>query len=535
MKWYLAICLAAVALMTVGCNSGGGGFSSRSSGSDGGKIFRYPMVTNPTSLDPHMVEDGDTIDGIQQVFETLVKWDENSKVVPNLCESWSIGDDQVTYTFILKKGVKFHSGREMKAADVKWSFERAATPALASPTTTTYLSDILGVNDMYNGKATEISGIKVIDDYTLAITIDKPRAYFVSKLTYLTAAVVDKDKVPADKPISSPDQMVGTGPFTCSEFTPELKISFKAFKDYHGGAPKIDGIERPVIKDPVTRLNKYKSGEIDLVQLERQDVAALQKDEKFKDHLKLFPRPALWYLAMNPLVYKEFQDKRVRQAFAMAIDRQRIVDELLGGINEIGTGIMPPAVLGHRKDAKVLPYDVAKAKALLAEAGYGPGGKQLPTFQLTFREQRPDIQIVAEAIATMLRENLGVKVELRNMEWGAYLAKHNKKEHGFYHMRWAADYLDAENFLSTLLATYGQQNKVGYSNPEFDKLCAEADGILDEARRLELYAKAEDLVLSDAPFVPIYFQRDAELINPRVQGLRESVFGHLPHTTVEMK
>jgi ABC-type oligopeptide transport system substrate-binding subunit len=121
------------------------------------------------------------------------------------------------------------------------------------------------------------------------------------------------------------------------------------------------------------------------------------------------------------------------------------------------------------------------------------------------------------------------------MEWRAYLEKHNKKEMPFFHMRWGADYLDAENFLSTLLASYGPENKVNYVNPEYDALCAKADTTADPAERLKLYAQAQDIVLQDAPFIPIYFQRDAELISPRVKGLRESLFGHLPHTTVSME
>lgn len=529
-RLFLFSLLAAV--FVSGCSSGGG-FSKRESDTKT-NVFRYPIVTNPTSLDPAIVQDGDTIDALQQVYECLVQWDENSRPVPNLAERWDVSEDGTTYTFHLKKGVKFHSGREMKADDVKWSIERACAKDFNSATAGTYLSDIVGVREKLAGKADEISGLKVVDESTIEMKIDKPRAYFIAKLTYLVSAVVDKDKVPQSKEITTIAEMVGTGPFTCTNFVPEQIMVLEANASYHGGAVPLSKIERPVIKDALSRLNKYKGGEIDLVQLERQDVSALQADSNYKDQLKFYPRPAIWYVGLNPLVYKPFADKRVRQAFAMAIDRQKIVDQYLGGVNQIATGIVPPAVLGHRENGKVHEFNVEKAKALLAEAGY-PGGKGLPTFTITFREQRPDIQIVAEAVASMLKENLGVKAEPQTMEWRAYLEKHNAKQQGLYHMRWAADYLDPENFLSTLLATYGNENKVGYSNPEYDKLCSEADTSLDEGKRLELYAKAEDIVLQDAPFIPIYFQRDAELIRTKVKGLRESAFGHLPHTTVTIE
>jgi len=145
------------------------------------------------------------------------------------------------------------------------------------------------------------------------------------------------------------------------------------------------------------------------------------------------------------------------------------------------------------------------------------------------------VRMVAERVVTQLRQNLGVEATTTQLPWNSYLDAHNKKSLDFLHMRWAADYLDAQNFLSTLLASYGNENKLNYKNPEFDKLCAEADSTMDEAKRLELYGKAEDIVLQDAPFVPIYFERAAELISPRVKGLRESVFGHLPHTTTSLE
>jgi ABC-type transport system substrate-binding protein len=242
----------------------------------------------------------------------------------------------------------------------------------------------------------------------------------------------------------------------------------------------------------------------------------------------------MWYVGINLNVYPQFKDVRVRQAMAQAIDIDDIITNILRGINKKADGIVPPGVFGHQNGAQVWKYDVPAAKKLLAEAGY-PDAKGLPEFEMTFREARPDIQIVAEKVASDLKQNLGLRIKLKTMEWRAYLEKHNRKIMPFFHMRWGADYLDAENFLSTLLATYGAENKVNYSNEEFDALCREADTSLDEAKRLKLYAQAENIALREAPFIPIYFQRDAELISPRVKGIRDSLFGHLPHTTVSIQ
>ncbi|MCW5938000.1 MAG: peptide ABC transporter substrate-binding protein [Fimbriimonadaceae bacterium] len=525
--------ILAVSLLTllVGCQPGK--FSEGQASKGPSKAFRYPIVTNPTTMDPHLVQDGDTIDLLQQVYEGLVGWDEDSKPTGYLAEKWEVSPDGKTYTFTLRDA-KFHNGRAVTAADVKWSLERTANPKLASPVADAYLGDILGVKERIEGSANEISGVKVVDDKTVEITLVKPTPYFLGKLTFLTAAVLPKESVPAETAITQVSQMIGAGPFKVKTYLAQQSIILEANKDYHGGAPLLESIERPVIGDAVTRLNKYKNGELDLVMLERQDVAPLQKDEKFKNDLKLFQRPAIWYVGLNQNVIKEFKDKRVRQAVAKAIDKQRIVDELLGGINSVANGIVPPGVPGGgRPEAAAHKYDVASAKALLGDAGY-PGGIGFPALTLTFREDRPDIKLVAEAVASDLKKNLGIDVKLQTMEWGAYLEKYNAKKQGFFHMRWAADYLDPQNFLSHMLATWGPENKIGYSNAAFDELCRQADTLQDMDARLPLYAQAEDLVLDDAVWIPIYFQRDAELIRPQVAGLRESLFGHLPHTKVSI-
>lgn len=522
-------------LALAGCSKGG--FSSRVKNAQG-NVFRYPIPNNPTTLDPGVVQDGDTIDLLQNVYEGLVGWSSDNKVEPRIAEKWEISPDGKTYTFHIRKRVKFHSGREVTAEDFKWTFERNSLktdPAkFNNETAGVYLSDIVGMKDKCEGKAKEVTGIKVVDPNTLSITIDKPRPYFLGKLTFIVSAVLDKDIVPMGAEINKPELMVGTGPFRVTGYVQDQITTLEAFADYFGGKPSVEKIERPVIKDAATRLNKYKAGELDLVQLQRQDIEGVKKDSAIAGDLQYFERPSTWYIGLNGSVVKEFADIRVRQAVAMAIDKRHIVDDLMGAVNKMATGLVPPGVLGHREDAKGLPFDPAKAKQLLAEAGY-PGGKGFPELTIYYRESYPDIQLVAVAVSSMLQENLGISVKAQSMEWRAFLEKNNAKKQPFVHMRWAADYLDPENYLSFLLAGYGPENRFNHNNPEYDKLCAAADVELDEKKRLELYAQAEDMGLNDAVIIPIYYQRDAELINPRVQGIRSNLFGHLAHTTTSLK
>jgi len=525
------ILVLAVAIGLAGCS--GGKFSQNQESASKSNILRYP-IKELTKLDPAMVQDGDTIDIIQQVYEGLVGWSPDSKVEPRLASGWTISSDGKVYTFKLKPNITFSNGRKCTAEDFKYSIERAADPKLTSPTTATYLFAIVGVSDKLAGKAKDVSGVKVIDPLTLEITIDQPRPYFLGDLTYPASWVVCKEALNNGGEISTPEQMIGTGPFKTTVYVPNTKITLVANKTYWDGAPKLDGIERPIVKDQVTSLNLFKSGQVDLTRVERQDIAGIEGDPKLKDQLKYFDRPALYYVGLNCTTYAPFKDKRVRQAIAMAIDSDAIVKDTLRGVNQVAHSILPPSVAGYRPNAQFIPFNIAKAKQLLADAGF-PNAQNMPPLVITCRGDQGDVKDVAEKVITQLRQNLGIQATTQTLPWSTYLDVHTKNKLDFFHMRWSADYLDPQNFLSTLLSTKGAENHNNYSNPAFDALCDQGDTFVgDEAKRMELYAKAEDMVLQDAPFVPIYFEKDAELISPRVKDMRESVFGHLPHTKTHM-
>jgi oligopeptide transport system substrate-binding protein len=288
------------------------------------------------------------------------------------------------------------------------------------------------------------------------------------------------------------------------------------------------------MEDSEARYSAYKRGELDILALQRQNVADAKSDPKLGKELNFFPRPSIYYVGMNLGMVPQFKDKRVRQAFAMAIDRDQIVNEVLGGQNTRADSILPPGVLCHRDKAAIYPFDVQRAQQLLAEAGY-PGGKGFPALKINHRSGQTDVALVADNVAQQLHTNLGIAVSPSMIEWTAYLQIYNSKKNPFFHMRWAADYLDPQDFISLFFMSDGAENKIGYNNPQVDALCKQADADMNGDERKQLYAKAEDIVLQDAPWVPIYFQRDAELISPRVKGLRNSVFGHLPHTKVSLK
>ncbi|MDQ2986170.1 MAG: ABC transporter substrate-binding protein [Armatimonadota bacterium] len=526
---YLAAAAALAA--TLGCGSGkfSGGASNNPD-----HVLSYPIPNNPTKLDPAAVEDGDTIEVLHQMFEGLVMYDENNELVPNLAESWTVSNDGLTYVFKIKPGVKFHNGREMTAEDVKYSWDRAAHKTVQSPTVEGYMRDMVGFEEVWGGGAEGLSGVTVIDPNTLEVKIKSPKAYWPMYLQYACYFIVAKENAGLE-PITSVEDMVGTGPFKMTSYEQDQFVEMTRFDDYHGGKPKLEKIRRLIASDPQTRRQMYESGKVDWVALERQDKGIIDQHPEFKDELEIVDRAAMWYVGFGQNAEPAFANSKLRQAFALAIDKQRIIDEGFDGVNRRAEGILPPALPGFDENFKGYQLDPARAKQLLAEAGH-PEGKGLPAIKMYFRSDRQDAKILSTMVQQDLRENLGVKVDLAPTEWKALLEMRSRGELGFFHLRWGADYLDPQNFLSFMLHTNARENTLGYSNKEFDRLCDTADRLpmSKQDQRIQMYRQAERIAVDDAIWIPIYFQRDIELVRPSVSDLSRSAMGPLPHTKTDV-
>jgi oligopeptide transport system substrate-binding protein len=326
---------------------------------------------------------------------------------------------------------------------------------------------------------------------------------------------------------------VGCCPFKLTSYVPQDKLVLEANAAFVLGKPKLTRIERPIVLDAKTARTLYDTGQVDLINLEKGDYEKDRNDPALKDQIKIFNRAATYYVGMNQTHYAPFKDRRVREAFARAIDKDAIIKNVLLGINTKAEGIIPEGLPGYRADFKGYGYDPAKAKALLAAAGF-PEGKGLPVLTLTVRQQQPDLVKAAQMIKEQLAQ-VGVQINLKEMEWGAFLKATDSKEIDFFHMRWMADYPDPQNFLSLLLTTGSPENRTGYTNPAYDALCKRADGEQDPVKRAKLYQDAERLVVDDAPWVPVYYQRDLELIKPHVKNIADCLQGHLPHLTTSVE
>jgi ABC-type transport system substrate-binding protein len=375
------------------------------------------------------------------------------------------------------------------------------------------------------GRAAGISGIKVVDPMTIQFTLDKARPYFVMKLNCMTASILPKEICGLVR-IADINHAVGTGPFRIGRYLTDEEVDLEANAQYYLGPPKLKGIVRTIIKDASTRMNLYRHGDLDVLTVQRNDVKAAQDDPQLSSQMVFQARPQIFYIGLNETSFAPLKDRRVRQALAMAIDRERICKVLLGGV-PVAKAFVAPGVIGYKENFAGLPFDPAQARELLTEAGY-PGGKGLPALHLTFRSQTPDSQRVCEAVAANLRQNLGMDVQLSEMEWTAFLDARNKRKLEGYFLWWSADYLDPQNFLSILLRSDSPHNYDGYRNVTFDQDCNIGDSTLDETIRAKAYEAANAIAVEDAARIPLFFQREALLISPRVHNLRCNLFGMMP-------
>ncbi len=481
-------------------------------------VFRQAMSSDVTTLDPARIQDVDTMDLHTNIYEGLVAYDVQNVIVGRVADKWDSPDGGKTWIFHIRDGVRFHNGRVVTADDVVWSIQRALSDKVKSPTASSYLNDIKSVS--------------ATDAQHVTFSLDAPRAYFIGKLTYACAFVLAKEAV-GDKDITEVSQAVGTGPFKLKSIVPGQQVIVERWDDYYLTKANVSRVERVIILDASTRLNKYRAGELDSMNLDHSQLPGVETDPALAPQLSYRLRPAVNYIGLNQAAAPVLRDERVRKAIAMALDRTKLCRDLLHNVPPANT-LIGPGVPGYRKEYSGLPFDPAGAAKLLAEAGY-PGGRGFPELTITVREKTPDSLIVGESVQTQLRRNLRITVKPKVLQWGTLLNERNENRLQLYFLSWYADYLDAQNFLSLLLRSGAPNNHDGFSNATFDKMVDEADSITDEKRRVALYQKAEDLVVLSGARIPLFFQQDAVLVNPRVKGLDFNLMGNLPPTRVTLK
>ncbi|MCL4262654.1 MAG: peptide ABC transporter substrate-binding protein [Anaerolineae bacterium] len=473
----------------------------------------------PQTLDPAKTHGGP--DGeLGHIFSGLVTLDQTMQVQPELAAGWTVSDDGRTYTFYLRQNALFHDGRPLTAGDVIYSWERAANPDTGSDTAQTYLGDIVGVQEMLDGQADHIRGLRAIDDHTLEVQLREPVVYFLQKLAYPVAFVVDRNNVTAANWEHHPN---GTGPYKLQTWRDDELIVLERFDNYYLEPAATRHIV--INLGPGLSLGRYEQGQIDLVGIGGANLErARDPNNRFYDELATAVALCTATIGLNNRL-APFDDVRVRQAFNLALDRELLIETFSDGNAIPASGALPPGMPGYiYKPERGYPYDPTQARQLLAEAGYSDIS-QFPTLTYT-TSGYGDVSDYDAAIITMWQENLGVTIEPQIIDPFQYYDEiYNGNVGHFFGGGWCADYPDPQNFLDILYHSGSRQNIGGYQNTAVDALLETGRVARDVNQRMALYAEIEDEIVADAPVVFLNHGLSAVLVSPELQNYVLTPFG----------
>jgi len=415
---------------------------------------------------------------------------------------------------------KFHNDREVKAEDFKYSWEHACNPDTRSLTADTYLGDIVGVREVLAGKTKEISGVRVIDDYALEVTIDAPKSYFLSKLTYPTAFVVDRANVESGGEWWR--QPNGTGPFKLRQWDEESLLVLEKNDLYYGKLAKVNFVTFQLWGG--VPMNMYETGKIDVTSVYIDYIDKVtDKAGPFYKELQVVPELSFHYIGFN-FSKPPFDDVNIRHAFSLAIDKDKLASLVFKDMVQPADGILPPGMPGFNKDLSGLNYDVNKAKELIKASQYGDVS-ELPPIIITTMGWGGLISQGLEAIISEWRQNLGVEVKVRQLEPQRFLYHLRQEKDEMFYMGWIADYPHPQDFLDVLFHTDTDNNYGEYSNPEIDALLEMAGVEPDSNLSLALYQQAEQKLVEDAACLPLWFGKNHILVKSYVKGYNLSPQG----------
>ncbi|MCB0400640.1 MAG: ABC transporter substrate-binding protein [Flavobacteriales bacterium] len=511
------------------------------------------------SLDPIHVTDVASFHITSQIYEPLLRFDENDLTLePLVAESWEVSDDNLVHTFRLKKGVHFHDhacfeggkGREIKAGDVIYSFERMYAADDENYAYSLFKDKIAG-GEAFKSNGGTISGITAPDEYTVQFTLTKPSSNFMSLLATISTAIVAKEAI-------EKNAIVGSGPFVYSkDADTENKITLSRNTNYHQKdgkgetLPYLDCVSFNYIKDGQEQLDLFMKGELDVItglpsksikEIVETQIADFQEDP-VKYVLGRYPQNATTYITLNTAV-PPFDNQKVRQAVGMAIDKARIVDQILKGEAAApgDHGIVPSAFKGYDYTSVVgLGFDVEKAKKLLSEAGY-PNGNGLPILMLATGNGNTSVRVGLE-IQKQLRANLNINVELTSTSLAERKEANAQSKNNMSIDGWLAEFPDPVSFLSLF---YGANvpasaqemsfpNESRFKNDAFDKLYEKALVTLDDKQRFELCLEADQIVANQAPCIPLWYHEDYHLIQSAVQGYSPNAMNLLYLASVKIE
>lgn len=469
-------------------------------------------------LDAAAATDGESWRVAMEIVEPLVRLEGTStKAIAWLAESWE-STDGLTWILHLRKDVKFHDGTEFNADAVKWNFERWMDPNNEWRFGRTY-----EYWDTEFGENLKVSEVTVIDPNTISLTLAEPSAVVLAKLSLSSFGIASPKALQeqGDKYGTAAGTAVGTGPFVFKEWVPNDKITLVKNPDWWGDGPKLDALIFRSIPDNSARLAEFLAGTIHQADLAQTDIATALADPNIKDYT--LPSLGVGYIAFQ-MCTSPFENVKVRQAIGMAINREALIKNFYAEGDEVANCFQPPAIPGSKPDLKI-DYDPEAAKALLAEAGFPDGFSTEFWYVPVIRGYSPDGKAIAEAISVDLAK-IGVMVELKTEDWGAYLDHRNEGKFPMWMLGWGSDNGDPDNFIGYHFAHPIGEPKVEdcYGNDELSQLLIDGAKEPDMEKRIAIYQQAEQLIHDDWARIPVAWPASHVFFRTNVQGYEPVVF-----------
>lgn len=490
-KRLLAITIVMM-LLLAGCggnsapasNSGSSGSPASGSSASGSNDFVFAVGTEPTTFDVHFITDVNTARANVQIYETLVR-NVGTSIEPWLAESWSVSDDELTWTFKLREGVTFHDGTPFNAEAVKYNIERLQNPDVGAPRASTV--------DM-------ITRVEVVSEYEVALCTDEPYGPMLGQVSNYNMSMMSPTAL-EEYGTDIALHPCGTGALMIKEWVPGSSLVMTKYDGYWGEKSTIDTLTFKFVGEDSSRVMMLQSGDADVAPVAAAQIAQIENDPSVNVQVETGYRTI--YLGMN-CSRPPFDDVRVRQAVAYAIDKQTIIDHVLEGYAQYPSGIESTVIPYSAQDLDPYTYNVEKAKELLAEAGYADG---LSIVFHTPEGRYPMDRMVAEVCQSMLAE-VGITAELRVVEWGAYSAMTTEgKETQLFLLGKGSPSGDPDYTLDLCFGTGKGMNNTKYSDPQIDQWILEQRQTTDQAVREEILYKIQEKVNDDCPQAVLYYEK----------------------------
>ena len=499
----------------------------------GPQILRVNISGEPAQIDPNRASWSTERTVIMQVFEGLLGFNQDLTLrpigateIPTVANK-GISSDGKTYTFKLNSKVTWSDGKKVTAKDYEYSIKRMLNPELAAEYASFYF-DIVGAEEYYSATDADAAakdslkaavGVKATDDNTLQIMLNAPRPTFLDLMALWPTYPVRQDIIEKyGEAWTEPPNYIGNGPFLMTEWVHSDHITLVKNPKYWGTPAKLDTVTLKMITDINAEYAAYQNNELDIAQVAAGTEKATMADATLSKQILRYPELVTFAYQFN-LKEKPFDNKNLRKALNAAVDRESFINNVRGGVGKAAYSWIPPGMPGYDSNLGAdYHFDAAKAKQFLVAAGYKEDGSDVPELRLQYADTGIN-PTIAQFVQNQIKVNLGINVSLEPMERAAFSKAVNSEQYTWAWYGWGADYPDPDNWLPELFGTDAGNNHTNYSNPEFDALAAKAKNELDNAKRLQMWAQAQAMVVDDAPMLFIQYRERFRLVKPGVQGL----------------